>query len=149
MIALAPDPIDPAALLADFTRAAGGAGAIVSFSGLVRAEGGVTELWLDHHERLTLAAVEKLAAAALGRFALVNLAIVHRVGAVAAGEPIVFVAAAASHRRAAFEAVDFAMDQLKTAVPLWKCERRGPDRTWVEARAPDHADAARWERMDG
>ena len=144
MIALAPGPIDPAALLAEFTRAAGGAGAIVSFSGLVRTEGGVTELWLDHHERLTLAAVETLAATARERFTLIDVAIVHRVGPVAAGEPILFVAAAAAHRRAAFEAVDFAMDQLKTAVPLWKCERRGPDQTWVEARAQDHADAGRW-----
>ena len=144
MIALAPDPIDPASLLADFTRTAGGAGAIVSFSGLVRAEGGVTELWLDHHERLTLAAVEKLAAAALGRFALVDLAIVHRVGAVAAGEPIVFVAAAASHRRAAFEAVDYLTDHLKSAAWLWKRERTAAGWRWIEPRAEDHADKARW-----
>ena len=145
MIVLAPDPIDPPALLAAFTRAAGGAGAIVSFSGIVRADDGVTDLWLDHHERLTLAAMEEVSAVAARRFGLVDLSIVHRVGSVAPGEPIVFVAAAASHRRAAFDAVDFVMDRLKTAVPLWKCERRGQDRKWVEARPQDHADAARWE----
>lgn len=145
MIALAPGPIDPPALLADFTRAAGGAGAIVSFSGIVRADDAVTELWLDHHETLTVSAVEALAAIARDRFGLGGVAIVHRVGSVAPGEPIVFAAAAASHRRAAFDAVDFVMDRLKTAVPLWKCESRGPARTWVEARPQDHADAARWE----
>jgi molybdopterin synthase catalytic subunit len=145
MIAIAPGPIDPPALLADFTRAAGGAGAIVSFSGFVRTDGGVTGLWLDHHERLTLAAIEDVAGFARERFGLADIAVVHRVGSVAAREPILFVAAAASHRRAAFDAVDFVMDRLKTAVPLWKCERRGQDRKWVEARPQDHADAARWE----
>ena len=145
MIVLAPDPVDPPALLAAFTRAASGAGAIVSFSGIVRPDGGVTGLWLDHHEQLTLAAMEEVAAIARERFGLAQIAVVHRVGSVAAREPILFVAAAASHRRAAFDAVDFVMDRLKTAVPLWKCERRGQDRKWVEARPQDHADAARWE----
>jgi molybdopterin synthase catalytic subunit len=145
MIALAADPIDPPALLAAFTRAAGAAGAIVSFSGIVRPDGGVTDLWLDHHEQLTIAAIEGLAAVASDRFGLTAIAIVHRVGSVAPGEPIVFAAAAATHRRAAFDAVDYAMDRLKTDVPLWKCESRGADRTWVEARVQDHDDAARWE----
>jgi molybdopterin synthase catalytic subunit len=145
MIALAAEPIDPAALLAAFTRDAGGAGAIVSFSGIVRPDGGVTGLWLDHHDGLTLAAIEVLAGDARDRFGLADLAIVHRVGSLVPGDPIVFAAAAASHRRAAFEAVDFVMDRLKTAVPLWKCETRGDSRTWIEACGQDHADAARWE----
>ena len=145
MILLAPDAIDPAALLADFAQSAGDAGAIVSFSGIVRPDGGVTELWLDHHERMTLRAIEEVAAAATARFGLIAMAVVHRIGSVAAGDPIVFVAAAASHRRAAFDAVDYAMDRLKTAVPLWKRETRGYAKKWVEASARDHDDAARWE----
>ena len=145
MIALAPDPIDPAALLAVFTRAAGGAGAVVSFSGIVRADGGVTELWLDHHEQLTRATIEEVAAKARERFEVIDLAIIHRVGSVLPGEPVVFVATASTHRRAAVDAVDFIMDRLKTIVPVWKCERRGADKRWVEARPQDHADAARWE----
>jgi molybdopterin synthase catalytic subunit len=60
------------------------------------------------------------------------------------GEAIVFVAAAAAHRRTAFDAADFLMDQLKTRAPLWKRED-GPDgRRWIEPRPADHADAARW-----
>ncbi len=149
MITLAPEAIDPPALLAAFTHAAGGAGAIVSFSGIVRRDDGVTGLWLDHHEQLTLKAIEEVAAVARERFRLADVVIVHRIGSIGAGDPIVFVAAAASHRRAAFDAVDFAMDRLKTAVPMWKCESRGDDRRWVEARAGDHADAARWEGLDG
>ena len=149
MIALAPDPIDPAALLADFTRSATGAGAIVSFSGIVRPDGGVRELWLDHHQRLTRAAFEALASETCQRFALADLAIVHRIGSVGPGEPIVFVAAAATHRRAAFAAVDFAMDRLKTGVPLWKRETRSDGSHWIDARAADHEDAARWTEYHG
>ena len=145
MIALAAGPIDPPALLAAFARAASGAGAIVSFTGTVRSDGGVTDLWLDHHERLTLAAIEDLAAMARERFGLAHLAVVHRVGSLAPGDPIVFTAAAASHRRAAFDAVDFIMDRLKTAIPLWKCETRADGKSWIEARPQDHADAMRWE----
>ncbi len=152
MIVLAPDAIDPAVLLADFARAAADAGAIVSFTGVVRSRYGdqaVTSLWLDHHEQLTRAAFAAIDHAARQRFAIDALAIVHRVGSVAPGEPIIFVAAAARHRRAAFDAVDFAMDRLKTDVPLWKCETRGDDRIWIEARPEDHADAARWEERLG
>ena len=152
MISLAPDPIDPARLLADFTSAAVGAGAIASFTGLVREmhEGQPVEgLWLDHHERITTQAIAEIGETARARFALTALAIVHRVGAVAAGEPIVFVAAAAAHRRPAFDAVDYVMDRLKTDAPLWKCETRSDGDHWIEARPDDHRDRARWEDVDG
>ena len=152
MIALAPDPIDPARLVAEFIATSGGAGAIASFTGLVRdAHDGVEVegLWLDHHERITQQAIEQIGATASARFELTALAIVHRVGAVAAGEPIVFVSAAAPHRRAAFDAVDYVMDRLKTDVPLWKRETRGDGEHWIEARADDHRDRARWEDIAG
>ena len=152
MIALAPDPIDPARLLAEFIATSGGAGAIASFTGLVRdAHDGarVEGLWLDHHERITVNAMVEIGEAARARFALTALAIVHRVGAVAAGEPIVFVAAAAAHRRAAFDAVDYMMDRLKTDAPLWKRETRSDGTHWIEARADAHRDRARWENADG
>ena len=152
MIALAPDPISPANLLAAFIAGAAGAGAIASFTGLVRDthDGqSVEALWLDHHERLMTQALADIADAATGRFTLAALAIVHRVGAVAAGEPIVFVAAAAAHRRAAFYAVDYVMDLLKTDAPLWKRETRSDGDHWIEARPDDHRDRARWEAADG
>ena len=152
MIALAPDPIDPAGLLAEFIVDAEGAGAIASFTGLVRDthDGArVESLWLDHHQRITAQAVGEIGDAAADRFALTALAIVHRVGAVAAGEPIVFVAAAAPHRRAAFDAVDYMMDRLKTDAPLWKRETRGDGDHWIEARPDDHHHRARWEDVDG
>ena len=152
MIALAPDPIDPASLLAAFIAEAAGAGAIASFTGLVRdAHDGqpVEALWLDHHERITEQVIVEIGDTTRARFALTALAIVHRVGAVAAGQPIVFVAAAAPHRRAAFDAVDYMMDRLKTDAPLWKRETRSDGDHWIEARPDDHRDRARWEACDG
>ena len=152
MIALAPDAIDPAWLLKAFIAESSGAGAIASFTGLVRAthDGArVERLWLDHHERLTTEAMAEIGETARTRFALTSLAIVHRVGAVAAGEPIVFAAAAAAHRRAAFDAVDYIMDRLKTDAPLWKRETRSDGVHWIEARQEDHRDRARWEDVDG
>ena len=145
---IAAEPIDPVALLAAFTRAAVGAGAIASFTGLVRSDdGAVSELWLDHHPVLTDQVINQIAEAARARFEVSEVHITHRVGAVAAGEPIVFVAAAARHRRAAFEAVDYLMDRLKTDAPLWKREQRGDKVMWIEARTGDHDDRARWEKM--
>jgi molybdopterin synthase catalytic subunit len=148
MIALQAEPFDAAALLADISARAAGAGAIASFVGLVRSENEgapVSGLELDHHPRLTGQALAALEADALARFALSDLAIVHRHGALAPGEAIVFVAAAAPHRRAAFDAVDYVMDRLKTDVPFWKLERRGDGAHWLDARDSDRADRRRWE----
>ena len=143
---VSPDPIDPVALLENITRAATGAGAIVSFTGVMRGEGGVQKLWLDHHPRLTEQAIGEVEAEAKQRFELDALTILHRIGSVAPGEPIVFVAAASPHRRAAFDAVDYMMDRLKTDAPLWKRESSASGERWIEARSEDHADRARWER---
>lgn len=141
---LTADPIDPVALLDHFTRAATGAGAIVSFTGIVRGDGGVSELWLDHHPDLTEQSIATIAAETRAGFEIDDLLIQHRFGGVGPGEPVVFVAAAAPHRRAAFEAVDQAMDRLKTDAILWKRESRPDGARWIEARRQDHADRARW-----
>ncbi len=145
MSLLSADPIDPIALLDAFTRAAKGAGAIVSFTGVVRGDGGVSELWLDHHPHLTEASIAAIDADTRARFEIDDLLIVHRIGGVGPGEPVVFVVAAAKHRRAAFEAVDQAMDRLKTDAILWKRETSSAGTDWIEARPQDHADRARWE----
>ena len=143
---IAAEPIDPPALLAFFTSEVAGAGAIASFTGLVRSDdGAVSELWLDHHPTLTEQVITQIAAETEARFDA-TVHITHRVGGVAAGEPIVFVAAAARHRRAAFDAVDYMMDRLKTDAPFWKREQRGDTAVWIEARDVDHDDRARWEK---
>lgn len=152
MIAVQADPFDAAALLAEFLEGAAGAGAIVSFTGLVRGENdgaAVSGLDLDHHPRLAEPAIADIGADAVGRFALTDVAIVHRHGLLMPGEAIVFVAAAAPHRRAAFEAVDYVMDRLKTDVPFWKREHRSDGVHWLEARESDLADRRRWEEEQG
>ena len=130
--------------LAGFNAAHPQAGAVVSMLGKVRPDGGVHALELMHYAPLTLAGMEELARKAAERFALDGLLAWHRVGVMTSGTPIVLVAAAARHRRDAFEAVDFAMDHLKSAAWFWKREKRGGEWRWVEPRAADHADRTRW-----
>jgi molybdopterin synthase catalytic subunit len=143
------EPFDPAALLSAFTGGRTQAGAIVSFTGLARAETAgqaVSRLELDAYPRFTLPVIAAMAEDAKTRFEVQDVLVVHRYGPIEPGEAIVFVATAAEHRRAAFEAADYLMDRLKTEAPFWKKER-GPDGDrWIEARAADHEDVARWTR---
>ena len=130
--------------LAGFNAAHPEAGAVVSMLGKVRPDGDVQALELTHYAPLTLAGMEALGREAAEQFALDGLLAWHRVGVMTPGTPIVLVAAAARHRRDAFEAVDFAMDHLKSAAWFWKREKRGGEWRWVEPRAVDHSDRARW-----
>lgn len=137
-------PFDPAAELARFTAAHPEAGGVVSFLGQVRAGGGVEALELSHYAPLTLPGMEALAAQVLERWTLDALLILHRTGVMLPGEPIVLVAAAARHRRDAFAAADFAMDHLKSDSWFWKREKVSGEWRWIEPRAQDHEDKARW-----
>jgi molybdopterin synthase catalytic subunit len=147
MIRVQAEPFDPGAELAAFIARTPGAGAVASFVGLVRAESdgrAVSGLELDHYAGLTGTAISGIADDARARFHLSDLVVIHRYGALMPSQPIVFVAAAAPHRRAAFEAVDYVMDRLKTEAPFWKREH-GPDGArWIEARVTDVEDKARW-----
>ena len=124
-----------------------GAGAVASFTGLCRGTTKTGEpvesLFLDHHPRLTEQSLIDIAASA-GRFRVSAVRVVHRCGAIAPGEAIVFVAAAAAHRRAAFEAVDYLMDRLKTDALFWKREDGLDGSAWIEPTESDRADRARW-----
>ena len=146
MIRLTDQPFDPGVLLSQFCEGRSETGAVASFVGLTRAEQGSTDLLeLEAYPGFTEAQIAEHAAAATQRFGLQDLRVVHRVGKIAPGEAIVFVATAASHRRAAFEGCDFLMDYLKSRAPFWKKET-GPDGArWIEPKAQDHADIARWE----
>jgi molybdopterin synthase catalytic subunit len=146
MIRLQAEPFDPGALLTAFCEGRTETGAVVSFTGLARGgDGAVTTLELEAYEGFTDVEIGRIAEAAWARFALQDLMIVHRIGAIAPGEAIVFVATAARHRRAAFEAADHLMDYLKSRAPFWKREH-GPDGArWIEPTDADIADAARWD----
>jgi molybdopterin synthase catalytic subunit len=146
MITLTDQAFDPGVLLSQFCESRTETGAVASFVGLARAEQGSTDtLELEAYPGFTEARIGEHAATATDRFVLQDVRVVHRVGKIAPGEAIVFVATAASHRRAAFEACDFLMDYLKSRAPFWKKET-GPDGArWIEPRPQDHADIARWE----
>jgi len=147
-VRLADRPFAAERELAEFTAGLAGEGAVVSFLGIARARASngakVERLVLDHHPRLTLSSLDEIAAAARERFGISSLRIVHRHGAVAPGETIVFVAAAAEHRRAAFEAADYMMDRLKTDAMFWKREDRPEGSYWIEPREEDYSDRERW-----
>ncbi|MEM9970746.1 MAG: molybdenum cofactor biosynthesis protein MoaE [Pseudomonadota bacterium] len=131
--------------VAAFTAAASGAGAVVTFSGIVRDNGGqLTATEIEHYPGMTERALSAIRDEAVARFALTDALIIHRHGHLAPGEQIMMVATAAPHRAAAFEGAEFLMDYLKTRAPFWKKEI-GPDgATWVTARAEDDEAAGRW-----
>ncbi len=134
----------PGQFIGPFTQAHPGLGGVCTFVGEVRGEGGVQALELSHYAPLTLLGMQALAESAAERFGLMGILILHRTGVMQPGEPIVCVSAAAAHRRAAIDAVDFAMDHLKSESWFWKRELRGGVWHWIEPRAEDYADKARW-----
>jgi molybdopterin synthase catalytic subunit len=149
VIRLSSEPINPGALLGRFCEGRTATGAVASFAGLVRDEAGAAQaLELEAYEGFTDRAVADAAAAAVARFDLQDLLVVHRTGRIEVGEAVVFVACAAAHRRAAFEACDHMMDYLKSRAPFWK-KSHGPDGArWIEPTQTDLADARRWDQED-
>ena len=146
IIRLQTEPFEPGALLTDFCRRRAETGAVVSFTGIARASGGETkQLELEAYLGFAEAQIGRIAEAAITRFSLLDVLIVHRVGLIAPGEAIVFVATASAHRREAFEAADHLMDYLKSRAPFWKKEHGPHGARWIEPTARDIADAARWD----
>jgi len=143
-VAVTIEPLEIAALTTETLAA--GAGAMATFVGSVRSDDGVTTLELEHYPGATDRALEAVADQAIARWDLASATIVHRVGPMMPGEPVVFVAAVAPHRQPALDACAFMIDRLKTDAPFWKLERRGADARWVEARGSDEAAAARWHQ---
>ncbi len=148
MISVTDQPFDPANALSKFEQRARGAGAIVNFIGKVREEADgdpVEALVLEHYPGVTEQSIAEIAADAQARWPISAVDIIHRVGRLSPGEPIVMVAVASAHRRAAFEAADFLMDYLKTRALFWKKEIRASGETWIEPRDDDYKHAALWE----
>lgn len=145
-IRLVESSFDPGSPLALFADAHAGSGAIGSFIGQVRAAGGVDALELTHYAPLTLPEIVRLGKDVHRRFALDGLLAWHRIGVMQPGAAIVLVAAAAPHRRTAFDAVECMMDHLKCAAWLWKRERRADGWHWIEPRTEDRTAFARWDR---
>ena len=124
-------------------------GAVVSFTGFVRdfnEKPEVTALTLEHYPGMTEQALEQIAQQAQERWRIKGLRIIHRVGRLQPGDPIVLVVTASAHRQDAFDACNFMMDFLKTRAPFWKKEHTADGDYWVSARSSDAEAAQRWEQ---
>ena len=128
-----------------FSRDLKGAGAVVTFSGLVRDNGGqLTAMEIEHYPGMTEKAISAIMDEAVARWGLVDALVIHRYGVLRSGEPIMMVATAASHRADAFAAAEFLMDYLKSRAPFWKKEISANGADWVAAKDSDEAALTRW-----
>ncbi len=140
-------------------------GAVANFIGIVRAgqprpsavpeaeaesadyaDQQLVALAIEHYPAMTQASIESMCADASARWPLHRLAVVHRVGTIGVGQPIVFVAAVSAHRAAAFDACEYVVDVLKTEAPFWKKALYADGGHWVEAKATDLQRRQRWSR---
>ena len=128
-----------------FTASVPGAGAVVTFSGLVRDEGGtLTEMVIEHYPGMTERSLEKIRSEAMARWSLTDAMIIHRYGPMKPGDQIMMVATAARHRTDAFAAAEFLMDYLKSRAPFWKKEFGAEGESWVASKDEDEAALDRW-----
>jgi molybdopterin synthase catalytic subunit len=156
-IRLQRERFDVADEIGALTRGRTDIGAVVTFTGICRAdEGGepITALHLEHYPEMAEAEINRHVDVARSRWPLLGATVIHRYGRIAPGEDIVLVVTASSHREAAFAAAEFLMDYLKTRAPFWKQvekqsgksggEKSRAEKFWVEAKAADDEAADRW-----
>ena len=148
-IRICTEAFDPGAELNALHAANLGIGAVTGFVGYVRDfnEGrDVHGLFLEHYPGMTETALASIVVEAEQRWPLLRVEVVHRVGHLPPGEPIVFVGTASAHRQAALDACTFIMDYLKTRAPFWKKEDTPEGARWVEGRGSDQTAAGRWKQ---
>ena len=155
MISVQKADFDMAQLYGALREEAENAGGIACFTGLVRefyepehkgTEPAVKSLFLEHYPGMTEKALADIVSEAEGRWDVLASQVVHRVGELHAGDQIVFVGVASTHRGDAFAAAEFIMDYLKTRAPFWKKQQAGDTSEWIESRASDEQARARWEK---
>jgi len=127
-------------------------GAVAAFIGVARDVNdgaAVATLSLEHYPGMTERALEGIIEEAHSRWRLIDVLVIHRVGALKPTDQIVLVAVTSEHRGEAFAACEFIMDYLKTRAPFWKKEATSQGERWVEARASDDRAASRWDPVGG
>jgi molybdopterin synthase catalytic subunit len=153
------EDFDAGAEIAALRRGNPRVGAVASFIGVARdvSDGdAVATLTLEHYPGMTERALEGICAQARGRWNVIDLLVVHRIGelkptdqivlvAVTGEDQIVLVAVTGEHRGEAFAACEFVMDYLKTEAPFWKKETGAAGDRWVDARTADDAARDRWK----
>ncbi|MBV8792412.1 MAG: molybdopterin synthase catalytic subunit MoaE [Pseudolabrys sp.] len=141
------EPFDAAAESARLTKGRTDIGAVVSFTGICRADEkgeAISALTLEHYPGMAETEIASHVEEARTRWPLAGVTIIHRYGRMVPGEDIVLVATASAHRDAAFAAAEFLMDYLKTRAPFWKQVELASGKVWVEARSADDVAAERW-----
>ena len=129
MIQIVEDPIDQPRVIESVS------GAVVTFDGCIRSQTRgkqVNYLYYEAFPKMAIKEIQKIRSNAMQRWPLEGLAIVHRIGRMEIGESSVFIAVASAHRREAFAACSFAIDTLKTTVPIWKKEYYQDGKVWIE-----------------
>jgi molybdopterin synthase catalytic subunit len=147
LIRLQREAFDVAAEVVALTRGRTDIGAVVTFTGICRAdENGepIAALTLEHYPDMAEAEIARHVEEASARWPLLGVTVIHRYGRLVPGEVIVLVVTASSHRQAAFAAADFLMDYLKTRAPFWKQVEQTGKKAWIEAKEADDALAKRW-----
>jgi len=155
MLSVQNSDFDAAELYRLLRTEATNAGAIVTFSGLVREfyesaspgkEPAVQALVLEHYPGMTEKALLEIVQQARSRWDVLAWRVIHRVGELHAGDQIVYVGIASTHRGDAFAAAEFIMDYLKTRAPFWKKQRTAAETQWIESRSVDEQARARWDK---
>ena len=145
MLSVQDAPFDAGAVLNDFTAGAGNAGAVVSFTGIVRDDSGDLQyMEIEHYPGMTEKAIAAIMDKARARWSLTDCLVIHRFGKLAPNAPIMMVATASSHRVDAFEAAEYLMDYLKSRAPFWKKEVGADGTNWVESKDADEDALTRW-----
>jgi molybdopterin synthase catalytic subunit len=146
-IRLQREPFEIAAEVAKLSGGRTDVGAVVTFTGICRADekgAPIVALTLEHYPRMAEAEIARHVEEACARWPLLGVTVIHRHGRLKPGEVIVLVATASSHRQAAFAAAEFLMDYLKTRAPFWKQVETAGGTAWVDAKAADDEAVERW-----
>ncbi|MCO8143971.1 molybdenum cofactor biosynthesis protein MoaE [Rhodovulum tesquicola] len=138
------EPFDFGAECGAFATGRTDAGAVVTFAGIVRDDGGLARMELEHYPGMTERALGRITAEAMRRWALRDCLVIHRFGTMLPGETIMMVGTAAPHRADAFAAAEFLMDYLKSRAPFWKKEFGADGSAWVAAKDTDEKALGRW-----
>lgn len=139
------EPFDPGEELNVFSRRQDAAGAVVSFTGIVRdVDDALLHMEIEHYPAMTEAAIKDICQKAKSNWDVEDLLVIHRYGKLAPREMIMMVATSSKHRADAFAAADFLMDHLKSRAPFWKKEVTSKGEEWVLAKDDDEAALRRW-----
>ena len=145
MLSVQAGKFDPGAVLNTFSKDVGNAGAVVSFTGVVRDDtGDLHHMLIEHYPGMTEKAIGEMMDTAKDRWNLTACSVIHRHGQLSPNEVIMMVLTASSHRVEAFAAADYLMDYLKSRAPFWKKEVSAKGDSWVESKDADEAALDRW-----